>query len=160
MSILYETPWWVFTLFVLLIIIGFKSSRPRTISLKKLLILPGIFTILNVIWLAERLQGRYHLLFIWAIGLVIGSLIGWRLVLNWKTEANHRLHHLHIQGSWSTLFLILLVFAIRYFFVYNYENQVEESYNFHLADSFISGIITGIFIGRALEFYKKYCEEK
>ena len=160
MNILDQTPWWVYALFVSLVIIGLKASHPRTISLKKLLILPGIFTVLNIIWLTERLQGRYALLFFWAIGLVIGSLIGWRIVLHWKTEANHRLHHLRIPGSWSTLFLIILVFVIRYFFLYNYETKFRESYNFHLADSFVSGIITGIFIGRALELYKKYCEEK
>lgn len=160
MSILYQTPWWVYALFVSLVIIGLKSTRGRTISLSKLLILPGIFTVLNIIWLTERIQGKYTLLFFWAIGLLIGSLIGWRIVLHWKTMANHRLHHLYIPGSWSTLFIILLVFAVRYFFVYNYENHLNESYNFHLADSFISGIITGIFIGRALELYKKYCEEK
>lgn len=159
MDILYESPWWVYVLFVFLVILGFKASQPRTISLKKLILLPGIFTVWNIAWLTERLEGRYNLLVFWGLGIVVGSIFGWQTVRKWKIKSDHVRKHISLPGTWSTLTLILLVFAARYFFVYNYETQTNESWDFHFADSVVSGLITGIFIGRSLELYKKYCEE-
>lgn len=156
MEIIAETPWWVYVLFAVLVIVGLRATRPRTISFNKLLLLPAIFTIWNILWLAERLSGRYSLLLYWLIGIAIGAVIGWQTVRTWKTQVNHQTKSITLPGSWTTLILILLVFAVRYFFVYNYQLHPAHSNNFFLADSFISGIFTGIFTGRSFDLYQKY----
>lgn len=156
MGTLLDTPWWVYVLFVLLVIIGLKSLKPRMIPFKRLLILPLVFMIWNVGWLAERLQGHLFPFFFWGIGLGLGAIIGWRTVLFWKIRADRHRKLISIPGNWTTLIFILLVFATRYFFVYNYEMHPATTPHFFIADALVSGVITGIFTGRALELYRKY----
>lgn len=154
--ILAETPWWVYILFVGLVIIGLKATRPRTISFTRLLLLPSIFTILSIIWLTERLAGNYFFLLFWILGLGAGSLLGWQSVRPWRIKPDRHRKTISLPGTRSTLILILFVFAFRYFFIYNYEVHPEIASHFFLADSILSGVVTGIFIGRSLELYQKY----
>ncbi len=156
MDILSNAPWWAYLGFMISVAIGIASTRPRTISFHRLVILPALFTLLNIAWLAERLQGRYSLLSFWICTLAIGSYLGWQTVRNWETEADHQKKRLSLPGSWSTLYLILAVFATRYFFTYNYELHPEAYIHLFLADAIVSGLITGIFIGRSVELYRKY----
>jgi len=110
----------------------------------------------NIAWLAERLEGQYSLFIYWVIGLAAGTLIGWQTVRNWKIKVDRHRKTISVPGTWSTLIFILLVFVVRYYFVYHYESHPENSSRFFLADSLVSGIFTGIFIGRSLELYQKY----
>ena len=125
MDILYDAPWWIYVLFVVTVIIGLKSSRTRTISASRLLLLPAIFTLLSIFWMAESLNGRYFLLIFWILGLILGVGFGWQSVHSWKTKADLTTKKITLPATWSTLALILAVFAARYFFVYNYEFHPE-----------------------------------
>ena len=156
MDIITTAPWWVFALFFFLVIVGLTAVLPRAISLKRILFLPLVFTIWNVVWLAERIQGHFFLLIFWAAGLLIGAAFGWVSVRSWKIQADVRHKRLSLPGTWTTLVLILLAFSVRYFFIYNYEMHPEAASHLFISDALISGIITGIFIGRSLELYRKY----
>src|SRR4051812_11297371 len=111
MDILIDTPWWVYILFLLLVIIGLKALKPRTIPFQRLIILPAVLTIWNVGWLAIRLQDHLSPFFYWAIGLIIGAIIGWLTVLRWKIGADPHRKLISLPGNWTTLVLILLVFT-------------------------------------------------
>lgn len=156
MGLLAETPWWVYFLFIFLVLTGLIATRPRTISFKRLTILPGIFTIWNLFWLEDRIQGHPFLFIYWAVGLFFGSFLGWLTVRSWIIHANREQKRISLPGSWSTLILILIVFAIRYFFVYNYKMHPEEASLLFTPDALISGVITGTFIGRSFKLYRKY----
>ncbi len=156
MDIISNTPWWVYLLFLYLVGIGLNALRPRTISIKRLILIPGILTIWNIAFLMERLSEKYFFLLFWVVGLSIGVLIGWQTVHSWETKADQVNKTLHLPATWSTLILILLVFAVRYFFLFHYELYPQFYNHFFLADSISSGVITGIFVGRSLELYQKY----
>ncbi len=156
MDILIETPWWVYVLFIGLLAIGLRATKPRTISLYQLLLLPGIFTVWNVGWLAHRLQGHFSPFIFWVIGLGVGSFLGWLSVRSWKVSAHREQKTVSLPGTRSTLVLILLVFAIRYFFIYHYEVYPTSAPHLFIADALISGTITGVFVGRAIELYNKW----
>lgn len=156
MDILSETPWWVYVLFFGLVSIGFAAARPRVVSLRRLLILPLVFTLWNLAWLNERIHGRHSLLVFWILGLAIGSYFGGMSVRKWIVKADRQQEKVHLPGSWSTLVLILLVFAVRYFFVYHYERFPDTSSDLYTYDAAISGLITGIFMGRAYQVFHKY----
>jgi len=154
-EILQDTPWWVYILFFYLVYFGFRATRPRTTNMHKLFLLPIIFTLCNLVWLYERIQGNAHLLVFWPIGLCIGAYLGWIMIRKWKVRHVKDLNSISLPPTWSTLILILLVFVVRYFFLFNYEIFPERASHLFLADSLISGTITGIFFGRSFRIYQK-----
>lgn len=154
-EILEDTPWWVYLLFIYLVFIGLRATRPRTTSLNKVFFLPLIFTLWNLAWLYERIQGHFLLLFFWPFGIAVGIFSGWAMVRKWHIAYHKSQRTISLPPTWSTLILILLVFAVRYFFVFNYEIHPEKASHLFLADSLISGTITGIFIGRSFHIYQK-----
>ncbi len=156
MDIFANTPWWVFALFIFLVLTGLNASKPRIIPVKRLIILPTVFALWNIAWLAERIHGHFSLFIFWLIGLIIGAFIGWQTVMSWRVHADHAHRTVSLPGTWSTLFFIVLVFFVRYFFVYNYEMHPESAANLFSSDALLSGSMTGIFVGRVLEVYRKY----
>jgi len=156
MDILINTPWWVYILFAVLMAIGLKAVKPRTIPFQRLILLPGVFMLWNIAWLAERVQGHFSLFLFWVVGLIVGAFIGWQTVLSWKIQVDRDRKLISLPGTWSTVIFIFLVFATRYFFVYQYKAYPASASHLFTADALISGVITGIFLGRVFEIYRKY----
>lgn len=154
-EILQKTPWWVYLIFIILVLTGLRSTKKRTITVRQLFFLPFIFMVLNLYWLNERLEGHLFHLIYWFIGLTIGGYWGWMLVRKWEIQVHHH-DTISIPASWSTLIFIILFFLIRYFFVFNYEMHPEAEAHLFAADALSSGVMTGIFIGRALHLFTKY----
>lgn len=156
MEILEGTPTWVYILFVFLLLIGFKSIQPKTVGYRRLFLLPIIFAIWNLYAIFNRLDGKYSIFLLWMIGLFLGAVVGWQMVRTWKVRASHRKKTITLPGSYSTLILILLVFAVRYYIGYREAVDPNLSEEFYLVSASATGVITGIFLGRAIELYRKY----
>jgi hypothetical protein len=156
MEIFTDTPWWVYIFFVFLILVGLQSTKPRTIPIKRIVILPAIFMVWNILWLAERTEGQLSLAAFLILGFIVGSFIGWQTAQAWHIYADHKRKLISVPGTWTTLIFILLVFSVRYYFVYNYINHPQSAPHLFTPDALISGLFTGIFIGRAFELYRKY----
>lgn len=156
MDILSNTPWWVYFFCFVLIVIGLKALWPRTVSLYRLLVLPSIFTIWNIVWLIDHIEKKGSLFALWIVGIAAGVFLGWRSVCHWKIGVDRKHKTILLPAAGSTLILILSAFVLRYFFVYSNEVHPERSEEFFIYESIISGIITGIFIGRSVEIYRKY----
>ena len=45
-----QTPWWVFLLFVGLTLIGLRATQQLVITVKKIWLLPLVFTVWNLAW--------------------------------------------------------------------------------------------------------------
>lgn len=151
-----NTPWWVYIFFIFLVFIGLRGTKPRTVPINQILLLPTIFAIWNILWLAERTQEHLYLIWFWIVGLFVGCFIGWQTVMAWHIYADHKRKVISLPGTWTTLIFILLVFCARYYFVYTYEYHPHAAPHLFTADALISGLFTGIFIGRTFELYRKY----
>lgn len=154
-EIIKATPWWVYVVFCFLVLTGLRSTKPRTVSVRQLFFLPFILMFLNLVWLSERIQNHSHLLIFWFIGLTAGAILGWLMVRKWTVKAQ-RYDQISLPPSWTVLVLILLFFMIRYYFVFNYEMHPKAATHLFMADSLVSGVMTGIFIGRAYHLFAKY----
>jgi hypothetical protein len=154
-EIIKATHWWVYVVFSFLILVGLRSTKPRTVSARQLFLLPFILMFLNLIWLSERIHNHSHLLIFWFLGLAAGAIVGWLMVRKW-TVKTHRYDQISLPSSWSVLILILLFFSIRYYFLFNYEMHPKAATHLFMADALISGVMTGIFIGRAYHLFTKY----
>jgi hypothetical protein len=148
-------PWWVYVLFVYLVSIGIKATKPRTVSEKKLLLLPVIFLIWSVYGLFQKvLLGFHSLILIWVLFVSLGAYLGIKEVHSWKILRDKERGEITIPGNYSTLVLILSIFVFKFLWGYFYASQAEVSYWIYFADTLTSSLVTGFFVGRGWSFFK------
>ncbi len=150
LEILKGTPFWVYLLLFFLIYKGIKALKPTTIKLKKLVILPAVFFILSL----HKIANPYYYVFF----LICGIIIGWLLYIKIKVKADKDKKLIGLPGSVLPLILIIVAFVKGYYF--GYESAVHPEYLnqywFIITSLIVSGLFSGIFIGRALTFLYKY----
>jgi hypothetical protein len=151
------TPWWVYVLFFYLLSIGLKTLKPRVISLKKMFIIPTVFTV----WTLYTMFSKFsHLssIAIWGISLIVAILIGWSLSRKINIQTDKKKGLIRLPGTAITLILILLIFGTKYFFGYLYATDplAQDTPVIFISDFITSGIITGLFLGKALSLWQKY----
>ena len=156
-GIISGAPWWVYVLFIYLLSIGIKSIRPRTISIKRVVLLPMLFVAWSFYDLYQKLLlGFPSLLPLWIVFLAIGAYLGVKEVHSWRISKDRHKGEITIPGNYSTLVLMLLIFVLKFFWGYFYSTRVEISYWIYFADILTSALVTGFFIGRAGFFFKSY----
>ena len=154
--ILSGAPWWVYLLFVYLVTVGVKSIQPRTVPVKRVILLPLLFVTWSFYNLYTRLVlGHMSLLLLWVVFLSIGAYLGIREVRNWKISINRNQHALTIPGNYSTLILILLIFILKFVWGYIYATHEPVSYWIYFWDILTSSLVTGFFVGRAWFFFRR-----
>jgi hypothetical protein len=157
-----HTPTWVYILFVYLLWVGFKASKTRIISLKKLFIIPAIFTYMSINTLVTAFNIQIFEVSVWSSSILIGISIGWIDVYRKYTQikVDKQKHLIEVPGTWVTLSLILIIFTSKYYF--SYELAVDPTLSnqtwFEVSMLTVSGICTGLFIGRLLSYLYKYAK--
>ena len=155
-----NTPWWVYALFIYLMIIGIKASKTRVLSIKKLFIIPVIFTCLSIHTLTTSFDIHVMEVSAWGSAMLIGTLFGWAEVYrqHMHIRVDKVKHLIQVPGSWITLALILIIFASKYYFGYELDRDPELIHQnaFEYSMLIVSGTCTGLFIGRALCYLFKY----
>src|ERR1700684_3755451 len=97
-------PWWVYVLFIYLVSIGIKSTKPRTISIKRVVLLPVLFLAWSFYSLYQKLLlGLPSLIYIWIVFLAIGTYLGVKEVHSWRISKNQDKGEITIPGNYSTL---------------------------------------------------------
>lgn len=142
-------PVWVYVLFVYLMIVGIKSTKPRVISLMRLFIIPIILILISFSNLIA-FKHNYFNIILWTVLFLIGVSLGWWQIrwLPIKVDKKHWL--VRTPGGYSTLVLILIIFSIKYYFGYKttVDPQIISNMYFLIAFLSISGFCIGFFIGR------------
>ena len=157
------TPWWVYILLVYAFKQGYDATKVRVIRLYEVFILSVIF----IIWSMWHLITIYHLSLFsivdYSCSIFIGGVGGWLL----GKRANIKIHKtkklFRQPGTKSTLFIIVSIFFVKYFF--GYINAVkpqlfDESFLFRTLEIGISGFLVGIFVGRALYCLHRFLKTK
>ena len=145
-----RTPVWVWVLFVYLLMRGIKARQPGDTTLLKTAIIPVLFTA----WSLSDLLTLYGLAFdsagLWLLGIAVGAAIGWSIVARYDIVANRAAGTLHRPADYTLLPLLLVTFAIKYGFgvVASVSPDLLLQPGFRLADLTLSGLFTGIFIGK------------
>lgn len=155
-----NTPTWVYLLFAFLIWVGIKASKPRVLPIKKLFILPAVFVYMSTHTLLTSFAIHFIDVSIWAGAIFLGTVIGWFEIFrnHTKIKVDKQQHLIQIPGSWMTLALIIIIFASKYYFSYELDVDpalIKQSW-FEYSMLSVSGVCTGILIGRALCYLYKY----
>lgn len=157
-QIIIGTPWWVYALFIYLIWIGIIASKTRVVSLKKLFIVPIIFGFISIHTLVTSFQMSALTITTWSGAIVLGTLLGWIQIHRYTLKID-KIHHLvQVPGTWSTLIFILIIFATKYYFGYELavDPKLAEQSLFEFSMLAISGVFTGLFIGRLICYLYRF----
>ncbi len=152
MQILRGTPAWVYQLFLGLLVLGYLQSKPREVAPARLAILPlalGVFSL-------SRVVGTFGpeplALAAWAAGTAAALLANRAL----KQPAGARWSAVsgtfHVPGSWVPFALMMAVFCARYALAVSLAMApgLAHSAGFAAATSFGFGLLSGMFLARAL----------
>jgi len=156
--LLSETPWYIYVLFFFLINRGIKSSRTQIVSLKKLFVLPILFTTLSVHTLVTSVSFNYVNLASLLIPLLLAAGLGWWQVTRYSIEVDKEKWLIKVPGNWSTLVIILIVFASKYYLNYQLavHPQILGESGFASSLLAITGFCTGFFIGRLACYIQRF----
>jgi len=156
-----HTPTWVYVLFAYLVWRGVKALRTRTVSFKRLLIVPIVF-----IWLSIHsllmVQSNVYNYGAYIVAILLGILAGYEMIhhMDITVDKQHRL--LKLPGSSMTLWLVMFIFFTKYLFgaMLGFNPAFAKVLGFTVPMLLISGVCTGMFIGRTICYVHKMCSQK
>jgi hypothetical protein len=156
-QILSGAPWWVYVLFIYLVSIGIKSTKLRTIPIKRVVLFPLFFVAWSGYELYKNVSlGLPSLILWWVVFLVVGAYFGFKEVHSWRFQKDRHKGLITIPGNYSTLVLVVLIFVLKFFWGYFYATLSSVPHWIYFADTSTSSLVTGFFVGRAIVFFKSY----
>ena len=152
MQILRGTPVWVYPLFFGLIVLGYLQSRPREVAPARLAILPlalGLFSLSRVL---GTFGPEAAALAAWVAGTAAALLLNRALKQPAGAHWSAASASFHVPGSWVPLVLMMAVFFARYAVAVSLSMGpgLAHSAGFATATSFGFGLLSGLFLARAL----------
>lgn len=148
-GILAGAPVWVWPLLVLLLVLGWRSSRTRRTPMLLVYALPllGIMTLGSLRALPEPSV-------VWTgfgIGYVLAAMICFRLQRRWTLERSRSF--VTLLGEWLTLTVIMIMFWANFAsgFLQQVSPDTHASVPFLAAFSCAIGAASGSFLGRAVQ---------
>jgi len=151
-QILRGTPLWVYPLFLGLVVLGYLQSKPRHIAPAMLAVLPvalGAFSLSRVL---AAFGPAPAVLAAWAAGTAAALLLNRGLRqpagARWSAATGRFL----VPGSWVPLALMMAMFFARYALAVSQAMTpaLVRSAGFESAASFGLGLLSGVFLARAL----------
>jgi hypothetical protein len=151
-QILRGTPLWVVPLFLGLIVLGYLQSKPRELAPPMVAILPmalGVFSLSRVL---AAFGPEPLALAAWAAGTAAALLLNRALKQPAGARWSEATGTFHVPGSWAPLALMMAVFFARYALAVGFAMapDIAHSTAFTAAASFGFGLLSGIFLARAL----------
>lgn len=153
-QIISHTPIWVWPLLVYLVWGGWKSRKDYIVSWKSLLVMPVVMFIWSIYSTTAK-HGNLAI-FVWGLSLFTGVVLGALTVRNLKLRFDKQQNLIEVAGNWTPMILSVTIFSLRYFIgaMYGlYPNLVGS--HMMLAIQCVATIISGMFTGRLVGYYKK-----
>jgi hypothetical protein len=151
-----HTPAWVFAVLAVLAVLGLQSLRPRTVPIRRLLIVPAVFIVWGIISLATRAPASPALIVDWLATAAVGMALAWPMsrVNALRIDAARGL--VAMPGSVVPLARNLTIFLVKY--CLGVAAVLAPAWHGQLAywDIAASGLSAGYFMGFPLRFAIKY----
>jgi len=156
LNILLNTPWWVFVLFVVLLVFGVRAFRPRSISVWRSLVIPGVFIAWGAVSLIQQMpQSSSYLLADWLVGGVIGAALLW-LTGRPMAMRIERAGIVTVAGSPLPLVRNMLIFFAKYGLAVAAARNPAERAHLAIWDVAVSGTSAGYFLAWLAVFVIAY----
>lgn len=154
---LQNTPLWVYAVFVLLCYFGIKALSPTRESKTLLLVTPPILLAWSLYSLNLSLHPALSLGF-WLVAVLVGSAAALLVFSSKDVRLDDTGVGLILPGTYKTLVLYLLFFAVNYYFGYEAQvhPQLSKTLPIMLLKACASGVASGLFCGRSIRFYQVF----
>ncbi len=153
-----NTPWWVYLLLIYVVKRGLKARQTQVGSLARMFIFPILMFLLSIdtLYRTDALTGVN--IGCWVLTLLLGAVIGWYLVAQQALKVDRQKHLIFCPGTWSVLILVLVIFVSKYAFATIQATNIILAKNpiFILSNLSVSGVFTGIFLGRLACYLHRY----
>jgi len=160
LQICQNTPPWVFGLFLLLLAIGLRARKTRTVHPSVLLIMPILFTIFSLKWVIPFFTIDATRIWIFLLCALMGCAIGYTETNKNPVQFNPVKHKITVPGNHSILWLIFINFFARFYQEYNLLVQPTRLMNplLILITLGIAGFTLGFVIGKMISYVKQYLD--
>lgn len=150
-AVVVGTPAWVWLLLAFVVYRGLNATLPRRVHPLSPVLLPAIMMLISVghggVPASMAVQSAWFLALL--AGLAIGAALAARLTMSVEAGPPARLV---LPGSWTTLVLVLTIFALRY--VSGAWSAIDPAGAAAAGPTFAfalcRGLLSGIFLGRGL----------
>ena len=157
-SIVEHVPLWVWPVLVLVLWRGIQSLGTRTVTVWVAGLVPLVFLVLSVSSVGEVAWGAPVIALVWVLALGLGVALGWWFLSAQPTAMDRGRGTVTIPGSPWLLVVLVAVFSVKFAYGYGMGTgaawATEASWRSGLFG--ISGLSTGIVVGRTLRLYAWY----
>lgn len=152
LDILQGTPLWVYAVYLWICYYGIKACLGGRENRRSLMILPVVLVVWSLMALPPSLLSSSA----WVGGAVLGSLLGMLLFNANGARLDANGETLVLAGTWKTLLISQLFFAVKYYF--GYQQAVHplllSTPAMLMAVGAVSGFTVGLFCGRAVRLHR------
>jgi len=149
-SIVSHTPTWVFVVFAALIAIGVRQMQPRTVSRRRLIVLPMVVAGYSLYGVAMASHGSALALTMWLVAGLVAFLLTYMSPPS--GAVSETADTVRVSGSWVPMAVILGLFSARY--AYNVmlaiHPEVMHSSSFMALFSALFGFLGGLLLSRSV----------
>jgi hypothetical protein len=156
LTIVRNTPWWVFVLFALLLALGVQALRGRVISVWRLLVTPAIFIGWGVTSVALQLVNSPILIVDWMVAAAIGAAIAWTTTRLDEVRIDRARQRVSLPGSALPLIRNLLIFSAKYGSAVAVAIAPASRASLAFWDIAVSGASAGYFLSWLARFASAY----
>ena len=113
LEIITNIPLFVWPLFTILLISGIRASKPDTVPLTFLLLIPSVF----LVWSIYSFFGKYSdpiSIMLWVMCLAVGFFIGFLHMQKLGLKFDMQKRKIEMPGSWIPLILSMSIFATKF----------------------------------------------
>ena len=147
------TPFWVYTIFILILYYGVVSCLPHTKDINSSTIMSFIILIIYLYNLSYSLTTLFYFL----IASIIGSFLGFIEPLRQNTKISEK-NHLLFNGHWLTLLVLIISFSGHYYIgaIQDNENLSNLKHTEVIVYAFLAGFVSSYFLFQSISCSKLY----
>lgn len=155
-QIVSHTPVWVWPLLLALIWLGLSQSVTRSVSLKRITIVPLVMTGLSLQGTVGAFGAEPAVLLAWLVGAALSAAMLLQQPVPAQTRYDSWTQRFTVPGSWTPLLLILGIFITKYAVgaTLGFNSNLRGEASFSLGVATLYGVFSGIFLARSARLWR------
>lgn len=161
-EILKRTPPWVFVLFFMLIALGYFQSKGRTVSRRRVSVLPVAMIALSFYGVLSAFGVAPAGLVFWVLGVALAVGVGVKLATPQGVTFFSETQSFFIPGSWLPSVFMMAIFFTKYAVGVILARQlpIAGELAFVAPVSLCYGLLSGVFLARAMVVWRSAMRDR